>query len=68
MPTKPDDYKKPTTFIQVAAFVTFVALAFIDSKSPDFQVSVIVYWIIGGVLLGVTDIIRLIKGVFGGKQ
>lgn len=61
MQKKKDEYKKPTTVVQVACLAALVALTFIDAKSPDFQVSFIVYGIIGGLLLGVSNITKLFK-------
>lgn len=61
MPKKKDEYKKPTNVVQVVCIVALVALTFIDSRSPDFQVSFIVYGIIGGLLLGVSNITKLFK-------
>lgn len=56
MPRKQDDYKKPTTLVQIACLIALVALTFIDSKESDFEVSLVVYGIIGGLLLGVSNI------------
>lgn len=63
MQKKPDEYKKPTTVVQVSCLIALVLLTFIDAQSPDFQVSLVVYGIIGGLLLGVSNITK----IFGGK-
>lgn len=63
MANKQDEYKKPTTIVQIACLVALVALTYIDSQSPEFEVSNIVLGIIGGLLLGVSNITKL----FGGK-
>lgn len=61
MPKKQDEYKKPTAIVQVACLLSLVALTFIDAKFEDFTVSLIVYGIIGGLLLGVSNLTRLVK-------
>jgi hypothetical protein len=61
MASKPDDYKKPTNIVQIASLIALVALTFIDSQTEDFTVSLVVYGIIGGLLLGVTNVLKIFK-------
>lgn len=62
MPTnKQDEYKKPTNVVQVACLIALVALTFIDARYDEFQVSLIVYGIIGGLLLGVSNVTKMFK-------
>lgn len=58
---KTDETKKPTAFVQVACIIALVALTFIDAEFPEFEVSLIVYGILGGVLLGVSNVTRIFK-------
>lgn len=61
MPKQPNEYKKPTNLVQVACIIALVALTFIDAKYDDFTVSLVVYGIIGGLLLGVTNLNKIFK-------
>jgi len=58
-----DDKTKAKLIVQVVSIVALVALAGIDAFSKDFQVNIIVYAIIGGILFGVGGIRELIGGI-----
>lgn len=50
---------KPTISTVLVCLATIIALAYIDSRAPDFEVPVIVYGIIAGVMFGVGNIKKL---------
>ena len=54
-----DEHAKEIT--QVACLVAIILLVWIDAQ-PNTDVNQIVYWIIGGIALGVRDIRRLLGG------
>lgn len=58
-----DDKTKAKLIVQITSILALVALAAIDAFSKDFQVSIIVYAIIGGILFGVGGIRELIGGI-----
>jgi len=58
-----DDKTKAKLIVQVVSIIALVALAAIDAFSKDFQVNIIVYAIIGGILFGVGGIRELIGGI-----
>lgn len=48
-------------FVISVAILALVIVAWFDINSKDVRVPDIVYWILGGAILGVSDLIKLIK-------
>lgn len=53
------DDNRPTWQTVAICLATIVALAYIDSRAPDFEVPIIVYGIIAGSMFGVGNVKKL---------
>ena len=56
-----DETARNKLIVQVVGIIALVFVAYLDGPT-DFDVNPITYWIIGGVILGVSDLKALLGG------
>ena len=54
-----DNEQKPTTIVQIACIIALVGLSALEALNENFQVNIVVWAILGGLLLGVGGVSKI---------